>query len=241
MNLFSPAFAAITGVTGIDPVIQSRILANLPTAGNAPTRGDLFNTTGFDVSRKANQDREGFTSRVDWDISSTSTINGVFSYKKELLLRNDLDAQQGGAACCFTDTPFGFQDAHTKFLSIGWRWSPTPTLTNELRGGGQKSDPAFDRTDTIPAFYLAVPLINNPESQFDPQGRATDIYNLQDNAVWTRGSHSIRFGGQFQGFRADPFGPGAFANSVVPLLNIGGGTTPTFGTGLTGTFNVAAG
>jgi len=240
VNLFAAPFSTITGVSGINSVIQNRILANLPTGTNA-SRGDRFNTVGLDVSRQGNQDRDGYTSRFDYVMSNRNSFNGVYSFKKELLLRNDVDLEQGAGACCYTATPFGFQDAHTKFLSVAWNWTPSANLTNELRGGGQKSDPTFDKTAETPEFYMIVPLINNPETSFDAQGRATDIFNLQDNAVWTRGSHSIRFGGQFQGFRADPFGPGAGGQSYVRTLSLGGGLTPTFGTGLTGNFNTALG
>ncbi|MCA1558532.1 MAG: carboxypeptidase-like regulatory domain-containing protein, partial [Acidobacteria bacterium] len=176
INIFTAAAAGIPAPApgspalpgGIDPVIQARILAALPTAGNNPTLGDQLNTTGLSFSRSTPQDREGFTTRIDFDLNSENTINGVYSYKKELLSRNDLEAQQGGTACCFTDTPYGFQDAHTQFIALAWRWSPTATLTNEVRGGGQLSDPAFGNTFTRPDFYFRVPLINNTEPAFDP-------------------------------------------------------------------------
>lgn len=238
VNLLAGAFATTTGVSAIDAVIASRILANVPTAGNNATLGDQLNTTGLTFTRATNQNREALATRIDWDVSSRQSINGVFEYKKELNLRNDVDAQQGGAACCYNPTPFGFQPAHTPFLALAWHWSPSNTLTNEARGGWQRSDPTFGDTQTPPPFYIVVPLINNPESGFDPQGRTTQIYNFQDNAVWTHGAHSFRFGGQYQGFRIAPFGPGAFGASYIPTFTLGGGTTPAF---TASTFNAAAG
>jgi hypothetical protein len=241
VNLFAPPFSTITGVTSVNPIIQSRILANLPTAGNNPALGDRFNTTGFSIPRQQNQDREAYTTRFDYDLTGSQSISGIYSYRKEYLFRTDVDAQQGGTACCYTPIPPGFQDAHTKFLNLAWRWSPTANITNEVRGGWQGSDPTFGATTPEPAFFIQVPLINNPETGFQAQGRDTDIYNFQDNAVWARGSHSIRFGGQFQAFRVAPFGPGAFGASYIPNAVIGGGLTPAFGGGLTGNFNSAAG
>jgi len=238
VNLLGGNFASLTGVSAIDPTINSRILANLPTAGNNSTLGDQLNTTGLTFSRATNTTREALATRFDYDINSRHSINGVFNYKKENNLRNDVDAQQGGAACCYTTTPFGFQPAHTPFLALAWHWSPTNNITNELRGGWQRSDPTFGNTATPPAFYMQIPLINNPESGFDPQGRTTQIYNAQDNAVWTHGSHSVRFGGQYQGFRISPFGPGAFGASFLPTYVLGGGTTPAF---TVTSFNNAAG
>ena len=131
--------------------------------------------------------------------------------------------------------------AHTPFLSVAWHWLISNNLTNELRGGWQGSDPAFGTNAPSVPFFIQVPLINNPESGFQNQGRDTTITNLQDNAVWTRGSHSIHFGGQFQGFIASPFGPGAFGQPYIPTYALGGGTTPGFTNGNTGSFNAAAG
>lgn len=214
--------------TGIDPVIQSRILANLPTAGNNTTLGDQLNTTGLSLPITSNQDREGFSSRIDFDLNDKNSFSGVYTYKKEINERTDLNAQQGGAACCFTSSPAGFQDAQTPFLSLSWRWAPTNTLSNELRGGLQRSDPIFGTSVADPNYFIQVPLINNPEIGFQGQGRLTDIYNIQDNAVLIRGNHALRFGGQYNVFRSDPFGPGAFGAPYVPNFVLGGGTTPQF-------------
>ncbi|HMH45418.1 MAG TPA: carboxypeptidase-like regulatory domain-containing protein [Pyrinomonadaceae bacterium] len=241
VNLLTAPFSTVTGVTAIDGTINSRILANLPTAGNNTTLGDQLNTTGLTFSRATNTDRKAFTSRIDYIINGKNSVNGIVEYKSENNLRNDVDAQQGGTACCYSTIPLGFQPAHTPFLSLAWHWTPSANLTNELNGGWQKSDPTFGNTQPVPAFYIQIPLINNPESGFDAQGRTTNIYSVQDNAVWTHGKHSLRFGGQYQKFTITPFGPGAFGQSFIPTDVIGGGTTPGFTTGNTGNFNVAAG
>lgn len=239
INLFTLAQTALPAgqnpPTGIDPVIQSRILANLPAQGNNAALGDGLNTTGLTFSVTSNQDREGFSSRFDFDMNDRNSFSGVYHYKKEINERTDLSAQQGGVACCYTSSPLGFQDAHTPFLSVSWRWAPVSNITNEFRGGWQRSDPIFGINQDEPAYYIQVPLINNPESAFQPQGRRTDIYNFQDNAAWITGNHTLRFGGQFDMFRADPFGPGAFGAPYVRNFVIGGGATPAFGTALTGT------
>ncbi|MGH8552879.1 MAG: TonB-dependent receptor domain-containing protein, partial [Methylococcales bacterium] len=89
------------------------------------------------------------------------------------------------------------------------------------------SRPIFDRNNR-PAFFLTLPLIGSPESTFETQGRNTSTWTLQDNAVYTLGNHSIRFGAAVNWFRFNPFGPPAFANSTI--VNLGLGTnvnTPT--------------
>lgn len=245
VNLFAPPFSTVTGVTGIDSVIASRILANLPTAGNNVSLGDQLNTTGLSIARKQDQDREAFTSRFDVDASTKNAFSLVYTYRKEFVLRPDVDGQQGltatSSACCYTTTPFGFQDARTEFLTGAWNWTPKANLSNELRAGWQRSDPGFGSAAPDVPFFIQTPLINNPESGFQNQGRDTTNWNLQDNAVYVHSSHSIKFGGVYQGFRVRPFGPGAFSQSFIPTYALGGGTTPAFSTGTTGSFNTAAG
>lgn len=241
VNLLTGAFSTVTGVTAIDPTIQSRILGNLPAVGNNATLGDQLNTTGLTFTRATNQDRKAFTSRIDFNLNDKNTFYGIVAYKNENNLRNDVDAQQGGTACCYTTTPFGFQPANTPFVAGAWHWQPTVNFHNEINGGWQRSDPTFGTTFTKPAFYLQIPLVNNPEPGFDAQGRNTDIYSFQDNASLIHGRHTIRFGGQYQRFAIAPFGPGSFGQSFIPTYVIGGGTTPGFSTGNTGSFNAAAG
>jgi hypothetical protein len=230
VNIFTlAANAGLPGApTGIDPTVASRIIANLPTTGNSAAVGDQFNTTGLVLPITSNQARDGFTSRYDVDANAKNSFNLVVNYKHEYLQRTDLNAQQGGTACCYSTTPIGFQDAHTPFVVGAWRWTPSASLTNELRAGIQKSNPIFGITNTQPAFYLQVPLINNPEIGFDPQGRYTVIENFQDNAVWAKGNHVIKFGGSYDIYNANPFGPGAFGQSYIPTYVIGGGVTPQF-------------
>ena len=177
-----------------DPTVASRILSNVPLGNNSDV-GDGLNTQGFRLSRKQNQDREAYTTRLDYELSDRSSITGTYSYRKEDLMRPDVD--NGG----YNEVPFGTQDAHTNFLSLAYQRSFTSTFTNEIRGGFQTSDPSFDSTGEDVEFFLGIPVISSPESTFRNQGRDTGIYNVQDNAVWAFGSHAIKFGGQYQGFR----------------------------------------
>ena len=234
-NIFTLATAggvAGTPPTGINSLIQGRFLANVPTAGNTTDVGDALNTTGFRFAQTSNQDRWAYTTRFDYVINPNHSVNVVYNYKKELLQRPDVD--NGG----YGTTPFGFQDAHTPFLAAAYHGSFSSNLSNEVRGGYQSSDPTFDRTNVPTDFFLTLALIGSPESTFQRQGRNTKIYNLQDNATYTRGNHTFRFGGSYDRFKVQPFGPPAFASSTIPTYAEGGGTTPAFS--LT-QFNNAAG
>ena len=222
LNIFTAQQAGSgPNITGIDPVILSRILANLPN-GNNPTVGDGRNTIGYSFSQKQNQDREAVSTRFDYDINSKNTVNGVYSWRKENLLRPDVD--NGG----FSATPFGFQVARTYTTNIAWRFTPAANFTNEFRVANQLNRPAFDRKNKPTNYFLSLPLISSPESTFERQGRNTSTWNMADNAVYTWGNHSIKFGGQISWYRINPFGPPAFSNSTIPTITLGTNVnTPT--------------
>lgn len=198
VNIFS-LLPASAGLTGIDTIIQSRILNNLPAAGNSTERGDGINTTGLRFLQRANNDRDKYSARFDYDLSERHTINGVYSYNDERLTdRPDVDSPSG-----YGSTPVFNQPSTREFLALAYRWSPTATFTNEVRGGFFRSDPFFTRRADEPDFYLTLPLVSNPEVNTQNQGRNTGNYSIQDNAEYLRGNHSLRFGGQAQFFRDD--------------------------------------
>lgn len=209
------------GVTA-DPLIANRILGNVPTTGNNPRVGDQLNTTGFSFNQAQNVDREKFTFRFDVEPSSRQGYSLIINRGTETNLRPDID--DGG----FNRIPFGFQGADRQSVIGVWRFSPTATFTNDLRGGWFFSLPIFDRSSIPSNFFLELPLIDSPESTFERQGRDSHQYTVLDNAVYAKGSHSIKFGGQAQFFRLMPFGPPAFADSTIPTLTIGTGpATPS--------------
>lgn len=204
------------GVTA-DPLVASRILANVPTAGNNPGAGDLLNTTGFSFAQAQNIDRDKYTFRFDIEPSSRQSFSFIIDRGTEINLRPDAD--NGG----FNRIPFGFQSADRQSFVASWQFSPSASFTNDLRGGWFFSLPIFDRNDVASDFFLALPLIDSPESTFERQGRDAHQYTILDNAVYTTGSHSIKFGGQAQFFRIQPFGPPSFSQSTIPTLTIGTG------------------
>lgn len=211
VNLLALPVAGFPNGLPADALVRSRFIDQTPTVGNTTAVGDQLNATGFALSRKQNQDREAYTGRFDYDINSTNTLSGTFSYRKEFLMRPDVDT--GG----FTDVPAGFQNAHTPFLSLSYRMAPSANWSNEIRGGFQLSDPAFGSNDENVDYYVNLPLISSPESTFRHQGRDTGIYNIQDNAVFAKGQHAIRFGGQMQSFRIKSF----VAFGTIPTYTLG--------------------
>jgi hypothetical protein len=210
----------------INPLIASRILAGMPTTGNNNQIGDGLNTTGYTFSQRADVKLNASVTRIDYDMNSKHTFNFVWKRATDNFLRPDTDS--GG----FNTIPFGVQDSLTNEFVGAYNWTISSRLNNELRGGYQKSNPFF-RTGGLPSdFFIGLSgLFDSPENSFLPQGRTTKLYNLQDNAVYALGQHSIRFGGQINFFKIVSFGgatlPTYFTDNSN-FLNFGYIGDPTF-------------
>ncbi len=214
VNLFNPALG--TGITGINPVIASRFLANIPL-GNSTQAGDQRNTTGFQVIQNFNQTQNNYVFRTDYVVNQRNNINGVFRYVNQEVNRADIDNS-------FSTQPRVTQPSTNPFLALGLTSAITNNFTNEVRGGFFNSEPIFLRLDPNLANFIGLPLVTNPEVAFQNQGRAVDTYNLQDNATYIAGNHALRFGGQFQRVTIDAFNDGG----IVPSFAVGTGTaTPS--------------
>jgi hypothetical protein len=212
INILDPRFA--TGITTINPVIQSRILSRLPTTGNDTTVGDQLNTTGFRFNQADDTMRKQFDTRIDVDINDRNTINGVFVLVRDQNLRPDIDGTQG-----FDPTPIISNRSDNETLVLAWRTSPSASFTNEVRGGYFDSRVPFVRSEAPPAFFLTLPLVSNPEVSQLNQSRRSLNSNIQDNATYTRGDHSIKFGGLGQFIRVQS--SGSSPDRSVPLFTVG--------------------
>jgi hypothetical protein len=219
-NIFNLAGGAI----GVDPVIQSRILDQLPTSGNGTLTGINF-LQGVSFQRANPETRNAVTGRFDVDFNDKNSANFIYKYNKNADARTDI-------ASGFSTTTFVDQGGPTTLYVGAYRMSPTTSFTNEVRGGYQRSEPFFQAlVDPLSLPFLIggnvngtiaatnLPLVTNPEPSFQSQGRNTDYWNLQDNATWTRGNHALRFGGVGQLYR-------------IEALNYAG-VTPTYALGST--------
>lgn len=229
VNLFNLPITGTNAPTGINSIIQSRYLNNIPR-GNSTLTGDQLNTTGYQFIQKETTNNNQAKMRFDVDINDKNTFNIVYLYAKNNGLLADFGDLNG-----FSETPTS-GSANTDRLIVGaYRWSPTGTFTNEIRVGYTDSSPSFVRTGAAPSNLFvgstttgALPLVTSPETSFLDQGRNTKSATFQDNADYTTGDHALRFGVQYNIVRALRLNSG----SVLPTYTLGVSTnspqiTPT--------------
>jgi hypothetical protein len=158
----------------------------------------LRNTAGFRYLAQNNEDRDAVTTRFDMVLSGAHLLSGTYQHTREEGDRPDL-------ANGYHRVPVIKNFIHANLLSLGWRWSPDPFLSNELRGGFNLVPGDFRTIENRAEPLVAGLLYTNPTVNFDPQGRYTDTFNLSDNASWLMGNHSFRFGGSLQQVRIENF------------------------------------
>jgi hypothetical protein len=190
-----------------------------PAASNTTVVGDGNNTTGFLLNRSNNNSVGG---RIDYNLDVKNVINGTYSYNNNALLRPDVDIT-------FSVTLAATQNVGTNFMSVGWRFTPTASLTNEVRFGYSRGLVAFKDTNngTVSPgqFFVTLPSTysTNPVDTFEPQGRNENSYAILDNAIWNHGSGTIRFGVQSNLFHVYSYN----SAGIVPTYTLGISTAQT--------------
>jgi len=190
--------ASAGGVLAVDPTIQRRVLDPMPAIGNSTVANNGL-TQLLQFNQSDNDTRNGFTTRLDFDLNNRNSVNVVYKYN------NNGDERQVDAGG-FGTHPFVLQSGPTQLFIASYRTTIGSRFVNEVRGAYEPAEPFFKQTSlpsdfiigTIAANGLPVsglPLtISSPEASFEDQGRNTRQHTLQDNASYTFGNHSLRFG-----------------------------------------------
>ncbi|HEY0005327.1 MAG TPA: TonB-dependent receptor [Pyrinomonadaceae bacterium] len=213
----------LLSVTGrqLDPLTSS--LANAAPLPNDPTTGDLASVSGgaalsnfatfrYNTPVGFSQDLWGF--RTDFDYSERHRFEAIFNQ----FLFNFPNS--GGEP--FPGAPGDGQSSTRPRGSFAWNWTASSSLNNELRFGFFNQDVVFFTNEPFSrGFQIVQPLISDSEDNFLPQGRLVKNKDLLDNAVWTKGDHTFRFGGSYRNVYVQPFNDAG----IVPTVNIGFTTT----------------
>ncbi|HML15661.1 MAG TPA: TonB-dependent receptor [Bryobacteraceae bacterium] len=190
-----------TGLS-MNPVMQALInqtpsasLINNTNVGDS-LPGQLLNSAGYSHLVRANQNQDHVTGKVDYNLSEKNVIAGSYAWNSNYVDRPDV-------VPTYTSLPAAYNDNDVKFASLSWRYSPTATLTNELRAGLNFAPATFSMTGPLPSYFIGGLYFSSPVpgAGFQPQGRNTRTRNIQDNASKVWGRHTIQFGYFYQGVR----------------------------------------
>lgn len=201
---------------GIDPTMQGLIagipgpekINNFDSGDSTPDR--LRNTAGYSFLQRDNRTRDNWLGRGDYHLSTQHVFTGSFMWNRDNMDRYDYDNS-------FDPVPRVSNINHSNLLSTAWRWTPGPTLTNELRFGFNLAPGEFPTTQQFGSAIIDGMIFSNPVSTSQPQGRYTNTWVLADNATWIRGGHTLQYGFQWQRITAESFD----SWGIVPTYYLG--------------------
>ncbi|HSA91728.1 MAG TPA: TonB-dependent receptor, partial [Terriglobales bacterium] len=235
LNAAFPGNAGVAALLAASPGADyfanfSRSFTNLETRAvtDGVTNANVeFGTPSFAPASVFNL--EQWTAKVDWQLTSKDRV--FFRYVRDFEVLTNSDAFGTGSAGLFTDIPSG-----GKQYGGDWTRTWSPTFVNQLRFGHAFLNVGFE-DGTFPCnrsnFTECFPRVGFQDTDFlgwgmltnAPQGRTVKNYQVQDNATWVKGRHSLKFGGEYD--RQDSpsdFLPGAngsytFANYDTLIQN----------------------
>ncbi len=206
--------AGIPGPLSVSPAVQSFILSKLRPAAQANAAGlcgdspIIRNLTCFQFNQGNTTNRDQGVARLDYNINSKHSLQMIAQRFTDYQTRSDIDSVDL--------TPNAFIPTKARLYTGAWRWTITPNLLNEFRGGDNTVIAPFITTYGTPSFLFANSNNNgngtinglgttSPVDAFSPQGRKVSTRQYSDNATWIRGKHNVSFGVSYQGIDPHPY------------------------------------
>jgi len=217
----------------VDPVI-GRLLADIRTSTAQGAVKPLTdpNLQQFTFNNNSMDKRYYPTVRLDFNLTSKHRLESVSNYNR---FNNAVDTLNG-IDPAFPGFPnFGGQTSHRFSESLTLRSTLSPALVNEARFGfiggggyvfrgeinpGQFTNQAGFSLGGAPGAnstgIAAAMGINGPTSSTTTIRRNAPVMDFSDTLTWTRGAHSLSFGGQYTQIKL-----WLENQTVVPTINFG--------------------
>jgi hypothetical protein len=150
------------------------------------------------VANPAFQNYENYVQSIDYNISSRDQLRGRYIYNKV-----DKVDQAANLSAFYTIEPFRFH-----LFTLGEYHTFSPSVINEFRVGFNRyfnilpdGNFQYPGLDAFPNLIL-LDLGGNglqigPDSQA-PQFTIQNLYQGVDNVSWTKGAHTLKFGGEYR-------------------------------------------
>jgi len=202
----------LKGITSIDPLMQN-LLNQVPGPQfiNNGLVGDGLNTSGYRFNQRDNEIRDNVTAKIDYNISTRHAVSVAYLWNRDTTDRPDLEND-------YSVIPKAYNPTHANFVATSWRFTPTATITNELRAGFNLTYGYFMTTQQFPnGYYFTNTVFSDPVNEFQPQGRTTNTFALLDDAAWQHGRHYIQFGFHGQNVRVRSYD----AAGALPSYELG--------------------
>jgi Carboxypeptidase regulatory-like domain len=175
----------------------SDCLPYTPAPANGTCAAGSVQIGAVSISAPAFENFENFVQSIDYNISSRDQLRGRYVYNK----LDQIDTA-ANLPVFYLIQPFRFH-----LFTLGEFHTFSPSVVNEFRVGfnryfnvtptGNFSFPGLDSFPNIILFDLGGGLQLGPDSNA-PQFVIQNLYQGVDNVSWTKGSHTLKFGGEYR-------------------------------------------
>src|SRR5262245_10805697 len=221
----------------IDPTIGKLLqdIRNSTNGAGGITQLTDPNLQRFTFINSSNNTRYYPTLRIDINLTDKHRVETIYNYQ---YISNDVDSLNNQDPTFPGFPNFGDQFSNRFFLSTALRSTLSSTVVNEGRFGFNGGTVLF-RPNISPAMFndsvanqqgfnlggmtgnnstgiAAAAGITGPTASTAPTRNNSPIWDFSDTLSWTRGSHNLRFGGQFTQVNL-----WSQNQTIVPTVNFG--------------------
>jgi hypothetical protein len=181
------------------------------------TTGDGLNTAGFNFASPQREKQYDFVSKFDFNLADNSLVYVRYAQGSQSTFGDSANAGRP----IFPDSPNFVDTSRTpKNLAVNWRWSPTPTFTNEAIFGISKFFFTFATPNPDPNLPFAFLDIATPNTNFSYNARGVRTLQFIDNATLVRGSHTLKGGMNFRFNRHRDDRSNVAGSAIEPVVTI---------------------
>ena len=181
--------------------------------------------------------QELYLGKLDYHLSERNTLSASFNFlhdKSPDGIQTGVSSTSGAALTGNGDDFVTVRNGH-----VGWTFVPTSTFVNELRWGvaTDRQADTFDQSSLGQGLgYLQVSVNSQAlgPAAYLPRIEPSEVRNqFQDNATWTKGRHTIKFGADiattqdYVYYISSAFGSYTYSSANAFALDYSGNTTGT--------------
>ncbi|MBS1850798.1 MAG: carboxypeptidase regulatory-like domain-containing protein [Acidobacteria bacterium] len=171
---------------GVSPAVLE--LFNQYPEPNDSTRGDGLAATGYRFSAKAPLSWNTYVTRLDWHVDQAG-------YHTLFLRGNLQNDRQTGTPQLPGQPASGSTQTNAKGLAVGYTHVLSPRLVGTFHYGLTRistgTSGAAESPVVNPFDYFLTPALSNVTGR----STVTPVHTIAEDMTWTRGSHSLQFGG----------------------------------------------
>jgi Carboxypeptidase regulatory-like domain/TonB dependent receptor len=172
---------------GADPNIL-KYYANVPTATGTVVGDGGLNSGSLIFTSPTPSTQNTSILKIDYALNDANHI----------FVRGNLQKDTtSGAENLPGQPPSSFYDDNTKGLAAGYTWMPSARIVNDLRYGFIRQ--GYQTSGIGVGDYVEVFGLTQPTSQTRNTLLHVPVNNITDTLTWTKGAHSLAFGGNWRG------------------------------------------